>query len=125
MRELPAAALHRERLVKSFRVINSEIQAFDPDFVLIFGDDQYENFRETIIPPFCILAYEDSESTPFKKGFAAGKRNAWDEPADKAFKYRGHPEGSPVACHQVDRAGRGHGLRLQASARPRGCPTRF
>ena len=26
------------------------------------------------------------------KGFAASKRNAWDEPADKVFKYRGHPE---------------------------------
>ena len=87
-----SAAAHRERLVSSFRVINDEIQAFEPDFVLIFGDDQYENFRETIIPPFCILAYEESESTPFHKGLVAGKRNAWDEPADKAFKYRGHPE---------------------------------
>ena len=87
-----SAAAHRERLVKSFRVVNDEIKAFNPDFVLIFGDDQYENFRETIIPPFCVLAYEDSESTPFQKGFASGKRNAWDEPADKAFRYRGHPE---------------------------------
>ena len=87
-----SAAAHRERLVKSFRVVNDEIRAFNPDFVLIFGDDQYENFRETIIPPFCILAYEESESTPFQKGFASGKRNAWDESADKAFRYQGHPE---------------------------------
>ena len=87
-----SAAAHRERLVKSFRVVNDEIKAFNPDFVVIFGDDQYENFRETIIPPFCILAYEESESTPFQKGFASGKRNAWDESADKAFRYRGHPE---------------------------------
>ena len=62
---LAAAALHRERLVKSFRVISNEIQEFAPDFVLIFGDDQYENFREDIVPPFCMLAYEDSESSPF------------------------------------------------------------
>ena len=78
--------------MSSFRVISSEIQAFEPDFVLIFGDDQYENFREDIIPPFCILAYEESESTPYKKGFASGKRNAWGEPADKVFNYRGHPQ---------------------------------
>ena len=39
-----SAVLHRERLVRSFPVISSEIQAFDPDFALIFGDDQYENF---------------------------------------------------------------------------------
>ena len=89
-----SAVAHRERLVRSFRVVNDEIQAFEPDFVVIFGDDQYENFRETIIPPFCILAYEESESTPFQKGFAASKRNAWDEPSDKAFRYRGHPEGA-------------------------------
>ena len=87
-----SAVAHRERLVKSFRVINDEIQAFEPDFVLIFGDDQYENFRETIIPPFCILAYEESESAPFQKRFSAGMRNAWDEPEDKVFRYRGHPE---------------------------------
>jgi hypothetical protein len=96
-----AAAAHRERLVKSFRVVNDEIQAFNPDFVLIFGDDQYENFRETIIPPFCILAYEDSESVPFSKGFAAGKRNAWDEPADKTFRYRGHPEAARWLAAQL------------------------
>ena len=54
-------------------MVNDEIRAFEPDFVVIFGDDQYENFRETIIPPFCILAYEESESTPFQKGFASGK----------------------------------------------------
>ena len=87
-----SAKLHRERLVKSFRVVNQEIHAFDPDFILIFGDDQYENFKEDIIPPFCILAYDEPESTPFSKGYAAGKRNAWDEPTDKVFKYRGHPE---------------------------------
>ena len=68
-----SAALHRERLVKSFRVVNDEIKAFNPDFVLIFGDDQYENFRETIIPPFCILAYEESESVPFSKGIRCRK----------------------------------------------------
>ena len=96
-----SAALHRERLVKSFRVVNDEIRAFNPDFVVIFGDDQYENFRETIIPPFCILAYEDSESTPFQKGFASGKRNAWDEPADKAFRYQGHPEGARWLATQL------------------------
>ena len=96
-----SAVEHRERLVRSFRVVNDEIRAFNPDFVVIFGDDQYENFRETIIPPFCILAYEESESTPFQKGFASGKRNAWDEPSDKAFRYRGHPTGARWLATQL------------------------
>ena len=48
---------HRARLVAGFRRIREELDAFNPDFVVIWGDDQYENFREDIIPPFCILAY--------------------------------------------------------------------
>ncbi len=87
-----SAVLHRERLLRSFRVVNSEIQAFEPDFILMIGDDQYENFREDIIPPFCILAYDDSESTPYMKGYAAGRPNAWGEPTEKVFRYPGHPE---------------------------------
>ena len=97
-----SAALHRERLVKSFRVVNDEIQAFNPDFILIFGDDQYENFRETIIPPFCILAYEESESTPFSKGFAAGKRNAWERARRQGIQVSGTPRGGALAHHPAD-----------------------
>ena len=32
------------------------LDAFNPDFVLMWGDDQYENFREDIIPAYCISA---------------------------------------------------------------------
>ena len=46
-----AAQKHRERLVAGFRKVRQEIQAFNPDFVIIFGDDQYENFREDVITP--------------------------------------------------------------------------
>ena len=33
-------------------------EAFDPDIVLICGDDQYENFREDIIPAFCVMGLD-------------------------------------------------------------------
>jgi hypothetical protein len=33
--------------------------------VVIWGDDQYENFKEDIIPPFCVLAYESIEHRPW------------------------------------------------------------
>ena len=52
---MASAAVHRARLVKGFRRVRKEILDFNPDFVIVFGDDQYENFREDIIPPFCIL----------------------------------------------------------------------
>src|SRR5215472_10176410 len=41
-----AAAEHRRRLVGGFREVRKALDEFAPDLVLIWGDDQYENFRE-------------------------------------------------------------------------------
>ena len=84
-----AAKQHRERLVASFRQIRAEIDAFRPDFVLIWGDDQYENFREDIIPPFCVLAYDEMMCQPFTFADGSSRRNVWQEPPDKVFAYHG------------------------------------
>ncbi len=83
---------HRDRLVKASRVLKSEIDSFKPDFVLMFGDDQYENFTEDIIPPFCVMAYDDLTSYPFQKRNLGGKRNVWGEPVDHPIKMRSNPE---------------------------------
>ncbi|MFQ6029166.1 MAG: extradiol ring-cleavage dioxygenase [Dehalococcoidia bacterium] len=85
---LASALQHRERLVNGFRLLRAEIDAFKPDFVLIWGDDQYENFKEDIIPPFCVLAYDQMQCRPF----AHRPSNAWDEPTDKVFKYAGNSQ---------------------------------
>ena len=91
---------HRARLVAGFRRIREELDAFNPDFVVIWGDDQYENFREDIIPPFCVLAYDDFEAQPF----AHRQRNAWEEPQDTTFKYQGHKEGArALVSGMIDR----------------------
>ena len=45
-----SALHHREKLVEGFRKVRAELDAFNPDVVLVWGDDQYENFREDIIP---------------------------------------------------------------------------
>lgn len=102
---LASAGKHRARLVAGFRKVRQEILAFNPDFVIIFGDDQYENFREDIIPPFCVLAYEDFTSTPFTRADGSARRNVWDEPADKSFKYRGHPEAGRALASGLIEAG--------------------
>jgi hypothetical protein len=88
---LAAARRHREELLAGFRKVRRVLDDFAPDFVVIWGDDQYENFKEDIIPPFCVLAYESITATPW-----AGhpRPNVWDEPNDKAFTYRGHPGGA-------------------------------
>jgi hypothetical protein len=53
-----SAARHRTALVGWMERTRAALDDFNPDFVLIWGDDQYENFREDIIPPYCINAYE-------------------------------------------------------------------
>jgi hypothetical protein len=50
--------------------------------VLIWGDDQYENFKEDVVPPYCISAYES-----FK--FASPPGNVWGE-TDKTYELPGH-----------------------------------
>src|SRR5439155_1366694 len=53
-----AARRHRKGLVTWFARARRVLDDFAPDFVVVWGDDQYENFKEDIIPPFCVLAYD-------------------------------------------------------------------
>ena len=85
---ITAHKVHRARVFSAFRQIREEIDAFKPDFILVWGDDQYENFREDIIPPFCVLAYEQLTFQPYKR--LRGRPNIWNEPVDKTFTCPGH-----------------------------------
>ena len=85
-----ATPVHRERALKGFQAARAALDAFDPDFVVIFGDDQYENFREDGVAPFCVFALDEVESRPFHR---SGIANAWGEPADTVVRTKGHPAG--------------------------------
>ncbi|MFQ6030708.1 MAG: extradiol ring-cleavage dioxygenase [Dehalococcoidia bacterium] len=87
-----ARKVHRDRLVRAFRVLRAELDSFKPDFVLMFGDDQYENFTEDIIPPFCVLAYDDLTSYPYKRRNVGGDKNVWGEPVDHAVNMPSRPD---------------------------------
>ena len=56
---LSAAQRYGERLADDFRAIRKMLDDFNPDLVLIWGDDQYENFREDIVPAFCLFGLDD------------------------------------------------------------------
>ena len=81
---------HRADLIAQFRRIRAELDAFNPDFVLIWGDDQYENFREDCVPAFSVLAYDSVDIQPWK-GYRRGP-NAWNEPEDHTISVKGHRE---------------------------------
>ena len=38
----------------SLRKTRAQIDAFRPDFIVMWGDDQYENFNEDVVPPYCV-----------------------------------------------------------------------
>src|SRR5262245_14527476 len=90
-----AAAGHRQELLKGMVKVREALDEFNPDFVLIWGDDQYENFTEDIIPPFCILAYDNIEAKPWrlKAPGMPGGANVWKESEDTIMNVRGHREG--------------------------------
>lgn len=90
-----AAGEHRRRLVEGFRRVRKALDDFAPDFVVIFGDDQYENFREDMIPPFCVFAAAEMVSRPFARSSAFFPSvNIWGEAKDTAFRTAGHPAGA-------------------------------
>ena len=102
--DFAAAAAHRQRLVDGFRRVRKALDDFAPDFVLIFGDDQYENFREDGVPPFCVFALDQIESRPFAKGFMAGG-NVWDADPETRVLTEGHPAAGRYLAGKLIEAG--------------------
>jgi hypothetical protein len=82
-----SARAHREVLVGHMRRVRAELDAFKPDFIVMFGDDQYENFKEDLIPPYCVCAY------PTHRFGQRSADNVWNEPTDKVFEVPGHAAG--------------------------------
>ncbi|HLI78820.1 MAG TPA: hypothetical protein VKV03_02490, partial [Candidatus Binataceae bacterium] len=87
-----AARAHREQLRQSLRRTRAQIDEFHPDFIVIWGDDQYENFREDVVPPYCIYAHESFQ-------YGAMPNNIWNEPADKKH----HSPGNVAAAKYLAR----------------------
>ncbi|MFD2356115.1 hypothetical protein ACFSTC_52885 [Nonomuraea ferruginea] len=121
------AAEHREALIKGFEQVRAAIDDFNPDAVLIWGDDQYENFHEDLIPPYAVLAYPDLELRPWAQARLLGGHAGQAERVGRTVQH--HLPGARLARHRpasrLRAAGtrRRRGLRLQAGA-PSGAAAR-
>ena len=101
-----ATAAHRSRLIDNFRRQRRLLDEFRPDFVVIFGDDQYENFQEDIIPPFCIYGLDDRfDAKPWQRRRYVESGNAWNEAADWTFELRGHRDGAKLMTSELIKRG--------------------
>ncbi len=98
-----AAAAHRDRLMAGFARLRAELDAFDPDFIVIWGDDQYENFRRDCVPAFCVYMFDDLVCRPYGAGVRTFmcEENVWDLPADTEMRVRGHAGGGAHLCRSL------------------------
>src|SRR5690349_7568211 len=85
-----AGEAHRARVVDEIRKARQALDDFKPDFVVVWGDDQYENFKEDLVPPFAVLAYDQFEAKPWSH---FREPNYWHEPGDTIFRLAGHRAG--------------------------------
>jgi hypothetical protein len=71
---LAAARRHRDEAIGGCRQAREAIDAFQPDIVVIFADDQYENFKEDVLPPFCVYAADEFPLAGFEQGMPPSGR---------------------------------------------------
>ncbi len=86
---LIAAAEHRAALVAGCEHVREDLDEFGPDVVLIWGDDQYEMFREDVVPAFCVVAADRFRFRPWS-GPRGPVTNVWSEPPDHEHSVSGH-----------------------------------
>jgi hypothetical protein len=103
---LAAARRHRQELLGGFRAARAALDAFQPDFVLIWGDDQYENFRTDLLPAFCVYALDELTIAPFKGSAGLGaSANVWNAPPDTVVRVRGHQQAANHIAHELIESG--------------------
>lgn len=94
------AARHRAAYFAGLDRIRAALEAFDPHAVVIFGDDQYECFREDLVPPYCVFVAPTFHIRPYARArvFGGGIANIWNDPFDAEFEHAGAPE---IAGHML------------------------
>ena len=91
--EVACASQHQHRHRHAFRQVRQAIDDFAPDAVIIFGDDQYENFNENIIPPFNIYCMDRFPARPFAMLSALkGGENIWNVDSEYTYDVPGAGE---------------------------------
>lgn len=73
-----------QRIVESFKVMHDRLHEWDPDVVMIIGDDQVENFREDNLPPFCLYTGSEVDGYPFQR---SARTNLWGSAPETKFTF--------------------------------------
>jgi hypothetical protein len=110
---LSAARRYRERMWSNFRKQRQMIDDFKPDFIVLIADDQYENFKEDIIPPFCVYGLDrDFEQDVWGHGFNGRKRQLLERAARLEDEDPRPPRRRQIPHLRPTQSRRGDALRL-------------
>lgn len=110
-----AAARHRSALRAGSAACAPRWTSSVRNVVIVWGDDQYENYREEVIPPFSVLAYDDFTVKPWLH--AGDRPNIWGEGPDTEFVMKGHRQAGKYLTSRLLDQGIRHRLRLRAAPR--------
>lgn len=85
---------HRETYFQGLDRVREALDAFKPDAVIIFGDDQYECFREDLVPPYCVFVSDKFHSKPYlrARGLGGNCPNIWNDRFETVLTNDGAPD---------------------------------
>ncbi len=67
-------------------MMHDRLHQWNPDLVMVIGDDQAENFLQDNLPPFCLYTGAEVIGLPFKRPYA--KVNNWNADPDTKFTFK-------------------------------------
>ena len=68
--------LDQLKVMESFKVMHDRLHDWNPDVLMVIGDDQAENFLQDNLPPFCLYTGDQVDGYPFQR--QAAWVNLWD-----------------------------------------------
>ena len=75
-----------KRVIESFQVLHDRLHEWNPDVLMIIGDDQAENFLQDNLPPFCLYTGATVDGYPFQR--PAARVNLWNAEPETKFTFR-------------------------------------
>ena len=51
--------IDQQKVVEAFQVMRDRLHEWNPDVVMVIGDDQAENFQQDNLPPFCLYTGDE------------------------------------------------------------------
>jgi len=78
--------LDQKKVVESFQVLHDRLHEWEPDVLMIIGDDQAENFKQDNLPPFCLYTGGEVNGFPFRN--VGGSNNLWQAAPETKYTFQ-------------------------------------